>query len=399
MKRICIERMRLIPAVAILAALALPAAAQQASIAIGPYVQNVGKDCATICWETPCEDIAYEPASLDRKTAVRGYQHHELTLRYLQPGTTYTYDVLRDGSDAGKGAFTTLPEGEHPFSFVTLADCHNYLCEPIVKQVMKDKPDMVFLPGDLVYDGLVMFHWEDWSRVNRELMRSVPYYPALGNHELDSPLYFRFFALPGNERYYSFNRGAAHFVVLDSFGPRMRDVYWHDDEMATNQPVTKHQLEVFRQYHEQYWQDQLAWLKDDLGANQNAKHIFVFFHHPMYTSHARGLEAAKRMRARFGSIFQDYRVSAVFNGHDHHYNHALVGGVHFIMTCAGGEPIGADAPQPETMKTHKPHNYARVDVGPSSAHVRAADIEGKQIEEFDIAPRASAVSAGSAVAK
>ena len=33
-------------------------------------------------------------------------------------------------------------------------------------------------------------------------------------HELNSPLYFSLFALPGYERWYSFDSGPAHFVVL-----------------------------------------------------------------------------------------------------------------------------------------------------------------------------------------
>lgn len=375
------------PALAILAlalpalALALPALAQAPPIALGPYVQNVGTDNATICWATLDAQLDYNPASLDRQTASRVYNYHRLTLRGLQPGAAYTYDVLGDGSDAGKGSFTTFAAAEHPFSFVTIADCHNQTGAAIVKLAAAGRPDMVFLPGDMTYEGRTLFHWEDFLRVNRDLMRRVPYYPAPGNHEhvgATSP-YRDLFALPGNQRYYSFDRGTTHFVVLDSAG-----LYQDPD----NQSRTAAAPRRFADDQKTYWQTQLAWLKDDLAARQGAKYIFVFFHHPLYTSYALTQDSARKLRKRFGSVFQDYRVSAVFNGHDHHYNHALVGGVHFVMTCAGGEPLGADSPRPETIKCWKPHNFARIDVGPDRAHLRATDVTGNIIEEFDIPPRA-----------
>jgi hypothetical protein len=366
--------------VVLLAAAARPELAS--TIAIGPYVQNVGTDNATICWSTLAGKVSYSRAGVDKPTSSRTFDYRKVTLRGLKPGTTYKYDVLGDGSDEGKGAFATFAQGEHPFSFATLPDCHNQTGEGIVKRILADKPDMVFAPGDMTYEGRDLSHWEEFFRINRELMRTVPYYPAPGNHEhvdATSP-YFDFFSLPGNQRYYSFDRGTTHFVVFDSAG-----LY----ERESNQSSSPVAHKRFKAEQEEYWRTQLAWFKDDLAANQGAKYIFVFFHHPVYTSYSHRIDSTAQMRARFGTMFRDYRVSAVFNGHDHQYHHAFVGGVHFVMTCAGGAPLGTDARQPETIKDWKPHNYARVDVGLARAHLRAVDINGKLIEEFDIMPRAA----------
>jgi hypothetical protein len=362
------------------------AVAQQAPIAIGPYVQNVSTDNATICWATVVGRVTYATAAGDA-TTVTGYDHHSIVLRGLKPATSYTYDVLGNGGGAGKGAFTTVPVGEHPSSFAILGDTQNRsnpAHRPIVERIMSGKPDMVFNTGDLVSDGRNILDWERFFEVNADLMRSIPYYAALGNHEHDSQNYFDFFVLPGNERYYSFNRGAAHFVVLDSPGPYPPE---------NNQPLSQEDRARFAQAREEYWQRQIAWLKQDLGANREAKYVFVFFHYPLYSVLASRVSGASQMRERFGAIFQDYKVSAVFNGHDHNYHRAAAGGVQFVVGgVSGGAPRPTDAPQPESVKYASAVTFVRVDVGPQRAAVRAIGLDGSTIDEFHLQPRLGAAA-------
>jgi len=367
---------------AVVAALAAAScAAAQQPIAIGPYVQNVSTNLATICWATVSGQVTYAPTGGESQT-VRSYDYHSMLLRGLKPGTTYTYDVLGNGSDAGKGAFTTVPEGEQPFSFAVLGDTQNRANPahgPIVERIIAQKPDMVFNTGDLVSNGREILDWERFFQVNADLMRSIPYYPALGNHESDSRLYFDFFALPNNERYYSFNRGAAHFVVLDSPGPYMPE---------TNQAPIKEDKARFAQAREEYWQRQMEWLKQDLESYREAKYVFVFFHYPLYSALASRVDSARQVRERFGPIFQDYKVSAVFNGHDHNYHRAVAGGVQFVVAgVSGGSARPADAPQPESVKYASAVTHVRVEVGPERAAARVIDIDGKTIDEFEVRPR------------
>jgi len=362
------------------------AAAEQQAIAIGPYVQNVSTDNATICWATVAGQMTYSAAGSDA-TTVRKYDYHSITLRDLKPGTTYTYDVLGNGTDAGKGTFTTVPQGEHPFSFAMIADTQgrtNPGHRPILERIIAQKPDMVFVVGDLVSDGRNILDWEAFFQVSADLMRSTPYYAVLGNHDRHSPLYFNFFALPGNEEYYSFNRGAAHFVALDSPGPYPPE---------TNQAMTKEDNARVAQMREEYWQRQIEWLKQDLAASQQAKYVFVFFHYPMYSVLATRVDGGRQMRERLGTVFQDYNVSAVFNGHDHNYHRAAAGGVQFVVAgVSGGRARPADAPQPESVKYASVVTYVKVDVGPDRAAVRVIDIDGKMVDEFDLQPRSSSAA-------
>jgi hypothetical protein len=374
---------RLAVAACLAVALGAPVAAQvQQSIAIGPYVQNVGTSNATICWATVRGEVTVTPP-VNADTTFREYQMHAVVLRDLKPGTTYTYTVAGDTGNAGRCTFTTVPQGEHPFSFAIISDTQNRgnrAHRPIVERIIAGKPDMIFNVGDLVSDGCDIGDWEEFFRVEGGLMRSVPYYPALGNHDHASPLYFQFFVLPGDERNYSFDRGAAHFVVFDSPG-----LYMPED----NQSVSAADEQRFEEREEQYWQQQIQWLRDDLAGHQDAKYIFVFFHFPLYSVKASRVEGSGELRARFGSVFQDYKVTAVFNGHDHHYHHAVARGVHFVEGgVAGGGARPIDAPLlPETVKAVAVVSFMRVDVDAEQAKVRITDVAGNTVDEFQLLPR------------
>ena len=377
------SRIAAVVGIILIAGLLAPVWAQgQSTIAIGPYVQNVGTNNAAICWTTVIGEVTVAPPVND-DTTFREYQMHSVVLRDLKPGTTYTYSVPGDTGDAGRCTFTTVPEGEHPFSFAVISDTQNRgnrAHRPIIERIMAGKPDMVFNVGDLVSDGRDIGDWEEFFRVEGDLLRSVPLYAVLGNHDRASALYFQLFALPGNERYYSFDRGAAHFVVFDSPG-----LFMPDD----NQSVTQADQQRFRERWEQYWQQQMQWLKDDLAGRPDAKYIFVFFHYPLYSVKASRVEGSNALRARFGSVFQDYKVTAVFGGHDHHYHRAIAGGVQFVeggVAGGGARPIDAP-PHPETVKTASVESFMRVDVGPDKARVHVTDVAGNTVEEFELAAR------------
>ena len=310
----------------------------------------MGTTNATVCWATVSGEVTITPPTA-KDSMFREYQVHSIQLRGLQPGTAYTCTLPGCPGDAGPCTFTTMAKGEHPFSFSVISDTQNRgnaAHRTLVTRILTAKPDMAFVVGDLVSDGRSIGDWEEFFRVEDPLLRSVPCYAVLGNHERDSSLYFQFFALPGNERYYSFDRGAAHFVVLDTPGLSMPE---------DNQSVTPADRQRFEERNERYWQEQLKWFKDDLSGHPEAKYVFVFFHFPIYSLQASRVASTDALRARFGTVFQDYHVTAVFNGHDHHYHRELAGGVQFVDGgAAGGSARRIDAPiPPENVK------YAQVE--------------------------------------
>lgn len=257
---------------------ASPAAIGQetSSKILGPYVQNVTYRSAVICWATPAgkSSVTFPDGKI---LQINNYQHHEILLDGLKPNITYPFDVLQDGSDAGKGQVTTFPREITPFKFVVIGDTRSRhdVHQKNVNRAIAEKPLFVVNTGDLVANGRRMGDWEKFFQVNKALLRATPYYPVLGNHEKDSPHYFDFFDLPGNERYYAFSVGDAFFVFLDTEGAE------YQTPRYLNSAASKEYF--WANYNKRYFDAQKVWLEQQLQMNKDAGFIFVFFHQPVFS--------------------------------------------------------------------------------------------------------------------
>lgn len=355
-------------------------AGEASKIAIGPYLQNMSTESVTICWSTR-EGSTTVVSSEGQSDTIPEYEQHEIRLANLQPNTTYDYDVLGDGLPDGKGSFTTFSEEIAPFRFCVLGDTRSRadVHQKIVNRIIDEKPMFVVNTGDLVSDGNAIHDWEVFFAINRQLMRNTPYFSVLGNHENDSKHYYRFFDLPGNERYYTFSVGDALFIVLDGEGPdvsmpeyvkrRNRDAFWVGHNLG-------------------YLKKQKEWLDHMLTLHKDAGYVFVLMHEPMYSIKRSRVSGTKLRREFWGDIFERHHVQVYLNGHDHHYHRALHGGTHYITTAGGGASLyDTDAPQPETVTFKKIEHYMTIDVGLDEAVLTAIDIDGELIEEVRVSKR------------
>jgi len=136
------------------------------------------------------------------------------------------------------------------------------------------------------------------------------FFPALGNHDWSTAgavPYLNYFALPNNERYYSFTEGPIEFFVMDSDS--------HEPDGIT---VTSAQA---------------AWLHQRLTASTAVWKI-VYFHHPPYSSGAtHGSNTALQWP------FQQWGASAVLSGHEHDYERILHDGIPYMVNGLGGESV------------------------------------------------------------
>ncbi len=349
-------------------------------IAFGPYLQNMTYRSVTICWATL--DGESEFTTPDGKIqTIREYKNHQMKLSRLKEKTVYTYDVLKNGSAEGKGSFKTFPRGIEPFNFVTLGDTRSRhdIHKTIVDSIMVLKPLFIVNTGDLVSNGDNIHDWEKFFEVNRDLMRKMPYFPVLGNHENDSKYYYDFFDLPGNERYYQFSVGDALFLILDSEGP----------DFHTPVYIREENREAFwENYNLEYFKQEKKWVENILALHQDAGYIFVFFHKPLISIKKSRLEGAKLRREFWGDIFKRYGVQVILNGHDHHYHHAYSEGTHYVTTAGGGAGLyETDAPQPETVIFKKIEHFVSVEVGLETATLKAIDINGEIIDSFTVSKR------------
>lgn len=139
---------------------------------------------------------------------------------------------------------------------------------------------------------------------------------APGNHDVSGGSGDLFTKLFG-QRYYSFELGQAHLIVLD-----------------TEQPGAHGRIDGL----------QWDWLCRDLTRAQSSRLIFVVLHQPLFpVSVHRGssLDKYPKYRDRLHLLFAQARVNAVFCGHEHLYNHQKRDGVNYFITAGAGAPLYA----------------------------------------------------------
>ena len=149
-------------------------AQERGKIAFGPFLQQMGTKSATICWSTEASKPTLTDLNGKVKT-ITEYQQHSIQLGRLEPNTEYSYDVLNDGTDDGKGKFKTYPNEITPFKFVVLGDTRSRhdIHSKIVNGIIEQDPLFVINTGDMVGNGREISDWEAFFRVNNELMRNT----------------------------------------------------------------------------------------------------------------------------------------------------------------------------------------------------------------------------------
>jgi hypothetical protein len=205
----------------------------------------------------------------------------------------------------------------------------------------------VLMLGDNLYDDDYM---GEFSVPYKPLLdRGVTFYAALGNHDRDAEIHFKPFNM--NDRdYYSFDRGNARFVALNS-----------------NHPTDPAQAK---------------WL-DSAFETAGDKWRIAFFHHPLYSSGQHADESAKVIRPAFEPLLIRNKVNVVFGGHEHLYQRiAPQKGIRYFVSGGGGRNL---------------YDYKRRDydeVGVSEHHFMVAEVAGDRLFFEAITPASKVLDCG-----
>jgi acid phosphatase type 7 len=338
-------------------------AARATTIPKGPYLLNATLDGVTVVWQTDSlsdSRVSYTPAG---GAAASVYSSasvtlHQMRLTGLPLDTAYTFSVTSEGGagsvTSAAGSFRTAPSGTTAFRFAVYGDNRS---QPAVHGQVADAvaaaaPRFVMNVGDLSSDSRNDTAFEDEFFVPaKAMLLQVPFYAALGNHEADSALYYQYFAgMPtgggtGGMEWYSFDYGSAHFTVLDT-------------NIAYAPGSAQYQ-----------------WLVGDLEGTA-ASWRFVLTHHPAYSSGAHGSDP--NVDAYLVPLFESYHVDAVFQGHDHLYEHSLKSGTHYFVSGGGGAPLNAvnSTYNPYQLYALSAYHYVTVDVSGSTATIQAHATNG-----------------------
>ena len=332
------------------------------AITRGPYLQNVERGSIWVVWDTAQSStgwVAYGPTAALGQVAVESQAalHHQVQLSGLADYTEYYY---RAAGDSATYSFRSAPApGQQQFTFAVLGDtrANPEVHSAIIAGIAAARPDFVLHTGDLVDDGNDSGLWDAFLKIEAPVMRIAPLYPTLGNHENDSSQYFDIFHLPGNGSWYAFDYGNARIIVLKA------DTYDASPFAPGGQ--------------------QRTWLEQQL-ASAGGRWIFVSFHVAVHTSFAED-PSEVNLRNALAPLFEQYKVTAVFNGHIHSYERVLAGGVTYVVIAGGGAPLySLNVKEAGQQAAALVYNYTLFEVSGDTVSGRAISVDGKVIDSFEI---------------
>jgi hypothetical protein len=337
-----------------------------------PYLQQVSATSAMVGWTstttapqhvvvtTPDGGAVTTVTSIIESTIVpsSSVQQRWATVSDLEPDTVYCYSLLH-GSLAmtARAGFRTAPspDSDQPVRFVAFGDSGTGSADQraIRDEIMKVPHDLTIHVGDIAYSYGTIAELETRTfDVYAPLLRYSPVFPVAGDHEheTDEAAPFRaVFALPGNERWFSFDWGPIHFAAIDT-----------DEDLAL----------------------QAAWLDDDLAATDRAWKI-VYLHEPPYSSGEHG--SHDYVREPFAPIFEAHGVQLVFSGDDHDYERTTPqNGVTYIVTGGGGGGLRPVGESDFTAYAESIFHFVQVEVTGDELTLRAIDRHGDELDSVVI---------------
>lgn len=229
----------------------------------------------------------------------------------------------RRGEMTARFDLAPVEGGDERHAFLTLADIQTQDPADMSRFQRESVPDLKATlgrlgsqpifgvgDGDIMWDNLAMF--DDYEAAVKEL--GVPFVQVVGNHDLDlsertDEASTTTFEQRFGPRYYSFNRGRVHYVVLD-------DVFYHGGG-----------------YLGYLGTDQLTWLANDLAMIEKGSTVVVFAHIPFMTALATrqgqatpGIASHVVNREAVYQLLASYRTT-ILTGHIHESDYSRDGGV------------------------------------------------------------------------
>ena len=322
---------------------------------------------------------------------------HEGTITDLTPDTKYEYRVgYSTDRRSDWYSLETAGAGEYEVLIYPDSQSGDYSgWEQIVKNSADRNSNaaLYISMGDFVDNGEQAYQWRTWLDSIKPLSARIPLAPTLGNHEMytldwkmrEPRAYLNYFDVPSNgnvtfnRRYYSYDYGDVHYVVLDT------QLYesTHEDNHDT--------------HHPDLYDVQVQWLRQDLASNTKKWTVVLMHRDPFQyafdrpgASRAAGFDEEGVL---FMPIFDEFHVDLVLSAHLHSYRNR--GHVRNFDRDASGPlyiltGIAGDARRPKwkqhpldvyVIPDREVSNYMTMTVTPNRLVVRAFLADGTQVDE------------------
>ncbi|OWY20306.1 hypothetical protein C7N43_09960 [Sphingobacteriales bacterium UPWRP_1] len=266
-------------------------AMQAQTIEVKPYLQDAEPNSIRIMWETSLgtESTVEWGTTIAMGNTTSGSvepgsglsQIHQVQLTGLTPDTRYYYRVKTGSAISSRYEFITPPlkNSEKSFNIVLMSDmqrdltnpgkfyemCNSGVIDYVVDMSSGDLPleiGCLMFPGDLVDNGLNYSEWKNtFFNPAENLLAFIPVYPVLGNHELNTDTYFKYFYLPPNGT------------------PGYEEHWWYKD--YSNVRIIG--LDSNTGYRIQAQLDWLQTVLDNACADPDIDFVFAQLHHPHHS--------------------------------------------------------------------------------------------------------------------
>jgi predicted phosphodiesterase len=371
----------------------------------GPMVQLPAPNSISIIWQmrSPLKNAEVTltgPGVNLVSTSTHIDDYHEAVFEGLPAGANLTYQITVASyigpthEVSGPTSVKTPPRRGESFRFAVLGDSGNgsNTQTELAALLTAQKPDVVIHVGDLVYpSGSRDDYLTNFFEPNAELIRSVPFMPSLGNHDVATRAgapFLEVFSLPKNgppglepERNYYFDFGDAHFVSLDSNPTDQQGVITNDQRKTVVAPWVKHTFSAC-----------------------GSRWKFAYYHHPYYTNSEHSAEGSAFMKDAFLKVFEESGVDIIFCGHNHLYERTAPilsdvvvpdgKGIVYVTCGAGGvSRYKEHLPPPPYMRAYNDSlfSFSIVDVTPTKLSFRQMSEKGEIIDQFTIEKPAPAM--------
>lgn len=320
---------------------------------------------------------------------------HGVRLR-TGPGAIVFFALIVLSGLCGCRTSTPVPDS---FSFVVFGDNQCAVNsavsgvperQAIPRLVRRLQPAFVLHTGDLMDRGENPQAYPRFHEYYHEMLSAAPFFPTLGNHDALGVHNYKAFLgdllSRHNPQVYAGDY-VRDFAVCFEDDPVMypadfKSPLRHDFQPDVPTGVNFKTNYAFRyrnacfislEVGTRWWSNTpRSWLERHLqraAADPGIQHIIVWLHHPIYSVSMRETppdpaqpgsgECLAPVREAYEPLFQKYRVSIVFSGHVHAYEHLFVptdkqpssgkfsdgrfpgrdGGIHYQVTGGGGGPL------------------------------------------------------------
>ena len=364
-----------------------------------PYLQQMSSTRVVISWATresgvPSAQVSGASTARTVTGASRlvpasrsglgfDYYHHDVVVSGLSPATAYAYDAAVGSAPVMSAGFRTAPAtGTGNTAFIVFGDSGTGSTQQrqLATLMSNDTFDVALHAGDIAYGfsngtGDASYKtYNDWFfDIYASWLPFRAFYPAEGNHDSrpangDGIAYLDAFTLPTNgaspsypdhaERYYSFDSGRVHFVVLDT------EFAFQDVARRT---------------------EQLAWLESDLATTAQPWKIALFHRSPYSAGGEHGSDLA--VRAAFSPLFERYGVQLVLSAHEHTYERtrplresATGTAVTYIVAGGGGAPLYPSGTAEWTAFSARLHHYVKGVATECTITLTAIGLDGRAFD-------------------